>query len=413
MNNEQAKAFDAVIDGSNILLTGPGGAGKTYTINNIVSWAKNNDRSYAVTASTGCAAYLVRGRTIHSFLGIGLGKKSAQELYETARIKYKFILNRLKALDLLIIDEISMIDSVLFSKISAYLSLVRKSSKAFGGVQIVLSGDFAQLPPVEGTYCFHSPDWARANIKTMNLNTLIRQDKDDRFKEILEDARWGKCSKTSLDDLKALKTTKFGHGIIPTILYSTNVNVDNVNNGKFCDLLAKGAAKHSYKTTYSTHKGAKEWAKSIKIPEEIELCEGAQVVLTWNLSQDEGLINGSRGVIKEVTPKGPRVLFNSGALVLIEPLKVMQEDSPGPGLGATSSWVSFVPLKLAYAITVHKSQGMTLDAIVMDLGESIFEYGQAYTALSRAKNLESIRVMDVKASSFKTHKDVLAFYKHD
>lgn len=403
MNAEQQAAFNEVQKGSNIFLTGSAGTGKSFTLNAIVRWARSKGLDVAVTASTGCAAYLLSGRTIHSYLGIGLAKKSAKELYDYIKHKKPFILSKLRSLDVLVIDEISMINEELLSKISEFLGLVRGSSKAFGDIQIILSGDFAQLPSIEGTYCFHSKEWKRAAIITHNLVVLMRQNNDERLREILEELRWGMCSNNTIQTLTGLKHTKFPSGIIPTVLYSMNVDVEKVNNKKFTALLEKGADHRTYKTTYAPHVHVKEWASSIKIADAIHLCVGAQVVLTWNLSQADGLINGSRGVVTHVTDKGPKVKFTSGVDVVIEPYKIVQDDNP-------DSWISFVPLKLAYALTVHKSQGMTLDAVVLDLGDSIFEYGQAYTALSRVRNLESIRILNVKAKSFKTHKDVLAFY---
>lgn len=407
MNADQRKAFDAVVNGSNILLTGSAGSGKSFTIHHIMNWARDKNMNAAVTASTGCAAYLINGRTVHSFLGIGLAKKSAAELFDYVKNKKRPVLQRLRDLDLLIIDEISMIESALLTKISVFLGLIRRSSTPFGGIQIVLSGDFAQLPPVIGGYCFNSPEWKRAQIKTMKLNVIMRQDKDMKLKAILEEVRWGKCSPETLEELKNLRNTKFAHGIVPTILYSTNVNVDLVNNSKFQKLIEGGAPSHTYKTTYSqgpNQRVVKEWADSIKIPEETVLCEGAQVVITWNISQDDGLINGSRGVVTAVGSKGVEVKFTSGKSFVIEPFKILQDDDP-------HAWTAFMPLKLAYALTIHKSQGMTLDAIVLDLGKTIFENGQAYTALSRARDMASIRILDVVASSFKTHKEVLEFYE--
>jgi ATP-dependent DNA helicase PIF1 len=236
----------------------------------------------------------------------------------------------------------------------------------------------------------------------------MRQEKDEYFKHILEELRWGLCKKDTLKVLRSLKNTSFKNGIIPTILYSTNVDVDAVNNGKYNELVEGGASRHVYKTTYSSSQEAKSWASSIKIPEKIDMCVGAQVVLTWNVSQDDGLVNGSRGVVTAVTPSGPLVKFVSGIEVAIDPIKITPEDSNDD----KDIWVSFVPLKLAYALTIHKSQGMTLDAVVIDLGDSIFEYGQAYVAISRARSLASIRVLSVKSASFRTHKDVVAFYNN-
>ena len=403
MNSEQLEALELVKKGKNIFLTGSAGTGKSYTLQNIIQWARSQYLEFAVTASTGSAAYLIRGRTIHSYLGIGLGQKSSQELYEYIRSKKPFIATKLRKLNILIIDEISMIDNVLFDKISEFLSLIRKNKRPFGGLQIILSGDFAQLPSITGKYCFLSDTWNNANIKVATLKTLVRQNNDDIFKNMLEELRFGKCTKESLEILKNLSKKEFSHDIIPTILYSLNQDVEKINEKKYKELLLSGAKEKTFKTTYSKNGYSKEWSTSIKIPEFINLCIGAQVVLTWNISQEDGLINGSRGIITGMDKLGPKVKFSSGQEIIIEHFKIVQEDN-------SDCWVSFMPLKLAYALSIHKSQGMTLDAVQLDLGSSIFEYGQAYTALSRVRDLSSIKILDVKAESFRVHKDVLLFY---
>lgn len=402
MNSEQLKAFEKAQERHNLFITSSAGCGKSFTLNHIIKWAKERRIECAVTASTGCAAYLIQGRTIHSYLGIGLAKKTAKELADYIKYRKPFIVTKLRALEMLIIDEISMINAELFDKISEFLSIIRGSSKPFGGVQIILCGDFAQLPPTEGTYCFLSQVWNKSNIETITLKTMMRQNNDLKFKEILEELRWGLCTKDTLIILKSLVGTQFKNtGIIPTILYSMNVDVDAINNGKYNKLIENGADNRVYNTI--TTVAGKSWALSLKIPDKVDICIGAQVVLTWNVSQDDGLINGSRGVILDFDIKGPVVRFVNGQERTIEYTKIIDQDDP-------TLIISFIPIRLAYALTIHKSQGMTLDAVILDLGDSIFEYGQAYTAISRVRNLESIRIINVKKKSFKTHKDVLEFY---
>jgi len=401
MNAEQKSAFDKVRAGGNVFITGPGGCGKSYTLDHIVQWARGEGYDIAVTASTGCAAYLICGRTLHSYLGIGLATKSPLELANYIIRKRPQIAQKLRRLHILVIDEISMISDALFDKISEFLSIIRRSSVPFGGLQLVLCGDFAQLPNIEGGYCFKSAEWKRSNIHIATLCQMMRQNGDEKFQSILSELRWGKCSSETYQTLKALKNTEFKYGIVPTILFSMNVDVDTINIRKFKELVDKGAESRRFSTSASA--SAKAWASSIKIVESVELCVDAQVVLTWNLSQDEGLINGSRGVVTRFTKQGPVVKFLDGIERVIELTAVHQEDDE-------SCWVAFMPLRLAFAITIHKSQGMTLDAVVLDLGDSIFENGQAYVAISRARSLASIRIVSVKKSSFKTHKDVLSFY---
>lgn len=406
MNTEQTLAFEKVKSGVNVFLTGPAGCGKSFTLGKIIEWARSQGMSFGITASTGCAAYLIGGRTIHSFLGIGLAKKSAKELADYLLRKKPHIVSRIKNLVLLILDEISMIDTELFQKISEVLSIVRKNNSPFGGIQLLLSGDFCQIKPVQGKYCFLSEEWGRAKIHTITLETSMRHEKDDVFKMILNELRWGTCSKDTKAILKRCKKTIFPQDIAPTQLYSINVDVDDINSKKFEELLERGAKKQIFKITHSptiSPTASKTWASSLKLPESVSLCEGAQVVLTWNVSQEEGLINGSRGIVTAITPHGPKVRFMTGAEVLVKRVQIFDEFDQ-------ESWIGFMPLKLAYALTIHKSQGMTLDAVIVDLGDNIFEYGQAYTALSRVRNLASVRIVNLKASSFKTHPDVVKFY---
>ena len=406
MNEKQRRAFEAAVKGESILLTGSAGTGKSFVMKEIIKWARDNDKKIGITASTGLAAYLIRGRTIHSFLGIGLGKKSPEQMAQITMSKNKPLMKKLQSLVILLIDEISMIDEELLDKISKYLSLIRGNSAPFGGVQLILSGDFAQLPPITRKYCFDAESFKNANINTILLEELVRQEGDTLFKSILEELRWGVCTKYTLKVLKALYNTEFNNDVIPTRLYAHNVDVDKINEEEFEKLVNAGAETCVYSTTYSKQPLSKTWADSVKIPEKVDLCEGAQVYITWNLQgQDQhGLMNGTRAVVLEVSSQQVVIQLVNGEKVAIEPYTITSEEDD-------KITCTFMPLKLAYAISIHKSQGMTLDAVEIDLGEKIFEYGQAYTALSRARSLSSIRLICVKAASFRTHPKVKAFYK--
>lgn len=406
MNDEQKTAFDTFVSGKNIFLTGPGGSGKSFTIKHIVSWAHRNRKRIGVTATTGTAAILIGGRTVHSFLGIGLAQKPAVELVknilQTKQLEHVY--KRLQSLDILIVDEISMMNDELLDKISCFLGMIRgREGTPFGGVQVVLCGDFCQLPPIDGRYCFHSNAWKDADIKTCTLNTMMRQNCDTEFRNILEDLRWGVCSKLVLNRLQSLRNTVFKHGISPTILYAKNKEVDYVNQSKYDELVANGAVEKVYENNISTK--TKTWANSLKIPETVKLCIGAQVVLTWNVDVENGLANGSRGVVTSFQKDGPVIMFANGKEQLIGKVAIKKEDDP-----SETVIISMYPIKYAWAGSIHSNQGQTLDAVMMDIGSSIFEYGQAYTAISRAKSLDSILIVNVKRKSFRTHPDVLAFY---
>jgi ATP-dependent exoDNAse (exonuclease V) alpha subunit len=408
MNSEQQKAYDFVTNGKNLLLEGVPGGGKSYTLNHIVKWARSNGMYVGVTATTGSAGILIGGTTLHSYLGIGIGNKGAKELAELIRIKKKFVYNRLINLEMLVIDEISMMDSVLIDMISELLCIIRKSNKPFGGVQMVLCGDLFQLPPINNRHFFKSKVWEKIDIETVELKESQRHKEDIEFIKILEELKFGKCSRETLETLKLTKNNTFPEGILPTILYTKNVDVDEMNNEKLNGLLASGARSFDYKFSCSCE-GAKAWAQSCKIPDSVKLCVGAQVVLTWNVDLANGLCNGARGVVEEVGTSGVYVRFTSGKVILIGSNTIENEDHH-------KIWMCFMPLRLAYAITINKAQGMTLDCaiVVFDkyCGGGQFMYGRAYTALSRVRNLKSVQLINVSASCFVTHPDVIEYYEN-
>lgn len=407
LNEEQQKALDLWTTGKNIFLTGYAGTGKSVTVKKIIEYCKSENKKFGVTATTGSAAFLIGGKTIHSFLGIGLAKESAEELKEKVfENKMFYVIKKLKDLDILIIDEISMLDNELFDKISKYLSLIRKNSKPFGGLQVLLTGDFCQLEPVEGTYCFKAEDWSKLEMEIIYLKNMIRQNKDKEFQKILLELRNGNCSNETYEKLFMLKDKEFGE-IKPTKLYPLNYDVDKVNLKEYNLLIESGAKKVTYERTYQCLSKDKEktvkWADNIGIPEAIELCIGAQVVVITNIDQEKGIVNGTRGIITEVKPKSVTIKRVNGKLYEVQYCKSVNAENSAMAL-------SYMPLKLAYALTIHKSQGMSLDAVEIDIGPKIFAKGQAYTAISRARNLNSIKIKDISKDSFITSKSVLKFY---
>jgi len=408
LNEEQNKAIDMFKFKKNIFLTGFAGTGKSVTISKIVEYCKINDIKVGITSTTASSALIIGGKTMHSFLGIGLGKESASVLVDRLKEKNMFyIFKKLRELDVLVIDEISMLNDELFDKISEYLCLIRKNKKPFGGLQVILTGDFCQLEPVEGNYCFKSKEWDRLELSNIYLKKMIRQNNDKEFQKMLLELRYGNCSDETFEKLKALNKTEFGE-IKPTKLYSINRDVDKINNKEYKLLIDAGAEKKQYDIEYNCKKKDKEktekWAKNIEIPETIELCIGAQVVVTVNIDQEKEIINGTRGIIVELKPKSILIKRINGKIIEIDYFKCVNTEN-------SDLFVSYMPLKLAYAITIHRSQGMSLDAIEIDIGDKIFAAGQAYTALSRAKNLKSIKIKDVIKESFITKKSVIKFYK--
>ena len=406
LNEEQETALSAFKEDKNIFLTGPAGTGKSVTLKKMIEYCEIKDYPYGVTATTGSAAFLIGGRTIHSYLNLGLAKDSAKNIFEYVRRNRPHTVKKLRALKVLIIDEISMLDDILFGKISEYLSLIRYNSEPFGGLQIVLTGDFCQLEPVSGDYCFKSDMWNKCKLKTIYLTKMIRQDGDVKFQKMLMKLRFGVCSDKTFEKLSKLKDNKIIN-IKPTILYSKNYDVDKINNAEYKKLIDSGAEKKTYKLQLPTLKKyndkATTWLNTLDIPEEIEVCVGCQIVILANIDPCNGIVNGTRGCITQLKNKSIIIKRVDGSLYEIEYHKNISVDD-------NSVYISYLPVKLAYALTIHKSQGMTLDAIEIDIGDNIFAAGQAYTALSRAQSLSSICIKSISKKSFITKDSVLEFY---
>jgi len=407
LNVEQESALKSFKSGKNIFLTGPAGTGKSVTLSKFKEHCESTGLRFGITASTGTAAFLIGGKTIHSFLGIGLAKESAQQIFEYVRYKLSHTAKKLRELQVLIIDEISMLDAELLDKISEYLSLMRKNTKPFGGLQIVLTGDFCQLEPVSGDYCFKSTVWSELKLKIVYLHKLIRQDGDLKFQNILSKLRYGKCSQKTFNILSSLSNTNFGE-IKPTILYPRNFDVDKINKLESEKLIASGAKKIIYELEYPKLSKNKEktqrWKNSLDLFDSIQLCVGDQVVVTANIDQDSGIVNGTRGIITEVKSRSVFIKRKNGIETEIKFHKSVSADDK-------DIYVSYIPLKHAYALSIHRSQGMTLDAVEIDIGSKIFAAGQAYTALSRAQSLDSIRIKNINKNSFIVNESVIEFYK--
>lgn len=407
MNNEQEIALQHIINKTSIFLTGIPGSGKSYTLKQIIGYAKAASINIGITATTGSSAVLINGKTIHSYLGIGLATKPAETLAKDVlnNKTQKYLVKRLRTLKLLIIDEISMMDAGLFDKISEYLSIIRNNKKPFGDVQLLLCGDLYQLPPINNGFFFQSNIWPTMDMKIVELKQSQRHKSDQLFMNILNELRYGICTNDTLTVLKNTTNNVLDSDIIPTILYTKNVDVDDYNNEQFEKLISAGEIPVTFTTTYS-NPPAENWAKSLKIPTEVKLCVGCQVILTMNIDLNAGLCNGSRGVIQEITPLGISVKFMTCNKVI--DFYTLTDDEK------KENYIKFIPLRLAYALTINKSQGMTLDSAIVhitDYTNKNMMYGRAYTAISRVKNLDSIKIINVTEKSFVAHPDVMAFFK--
>ena len=439
LNTEQKAALAAVQRGKNIFLTGAGGTGKSHTIRSIVSWAAIVGKQVAVTAMTGCAALLLNfdgraqsAKTLHSWAGVGLGRESVQELVDAILKKHK-ALRRWKTTEILVVDEVSMMQADFLEKLDLVARRVRKQpTKRFGGLQLVFAGDFCQLPPVlakSGSgFVFESALWSELIDETHNLVQIVRQ-ADPVFQAILTEARMGALTDASIAALKARVGLSWADNEIkPTLLYSKNAQVDRINQENMASLTGERRF-YEPKTVFLASSGPglqvrEKTAKTVSVSEPIlqkelehldkeapyeqnlELCVGAQVMLITNIDQERGLVNGARGILTGYSPGGlPLVRFigrTDPEIIDRHNWWLGEPDDVGRAQ---------IPLRVAYAITIHKSQGATLDSALIDIGASTFEYGQAYVALSRCKSLEALYIFKLDPMKILCHPKVRAFYE--
>lgn len=451
-SSRQRQVFDRILAGESIFMTGGAGTGKSHVIRAVVQALSEQGKNVILAASTGIAAVNIGGVTMHSALGLGLADEPLQDLVDKAR---KFnAKKRWRAVDLLIIDEISMVSPDFFEKIEGVLSnlLTDRRRKRlclpppFGGLQVLVSGDFFQLPPVIKSaeelaeleadetpmeFCFQHPAFQRAfpPEKTVVLNQIFRQDSPE-FAGMLSRIRVGEYTENDILDVNDRVNAEIHppHGILPTVMHSYRADVDGYNAEKldelpdepttytaeFCYALSEESARlrvdESLRIPSAVRKKFQKVEANIRknapVETTIELKPGAQVLLCANLLPESGLVNGTRGIVKKINTDGlPVVKFANGVKGVIGPYT-------WPNRVGREGYVAYtqIPLRLGWAVTIHKSQGMTLDFLQIDLGSTIFTYGQAYVALSRARTLEGVTVTEFCANSFRVHPAVKQYY---
>lgn len=385
LNQQQIHVLDSIKNSDNIFITGNPGTGKSFTLMRIIKYLDIIKGSkYALTATTGCAAVNINGQTIHSLLKITPFttnyKKHAENLLQKSKI------NKLIHLEVLILEEISMLDNLLFEGISTVFQIIKGNQKPFGGIQLILSGDFNQLPPINNTFCYHSLLWDQLNIKTIELTESFRHKEDILFQKILDKIKKKQISKTLIDFLAELKNTTFDNGIIPTKLYPLNIDVDRINNNEMHKLRKDGRKFVIYKAISNS-----PLLETDKY--DIELCIDAQIMIIRNIDIDNRLVNGTRGIVIGLENNFINIKLLDGTTHFIYYTKDFMDIYK-------TKHISFLPVKIANAISIHKCQGMTLDAIEIDLG-NVFEKGQAYTGLSRCRTLKNIRITNINNNAFK------------
>lgn len=428
----QEQALSILKSGGNVFLTGEPGSGKTHTIREYVAYLKARGVEPAITASTGIAATHIGGFTIHSWSGIGIKKELTP--YDIDRIaENERLSKRIARASVLIIDEVSMLSAAVLSMVDAVCRELRRSSEPFGGLQVVLVGDFFQLPPVEkqgestvnrnaALYYSDPPDapasrfayegaaWRALNPLVCYLSEQHRQE-DEAFLAILAALRRGQAGEAErtallarVHDRDALDHEAYEN---TTKLYAHNADVDRLN-AEALSRIESGVERFSME---GSGPGAlvEQLKRGCLSPETLELKVGARVMFTKN-NFDKDYVNGTTGTVMDFSPEGYPVVATARGEVVAEPAEWAIEAE-----GRVLARIIQIPLRLAWAMTVHKSQGMSLDRAMIDLSRA-FEYGQGYVALSRVRTLEGLSLLGLNDRALEVHPDVLrkdsAFREH-
>ena len=414
----QSQALAILKTGANVFLTGEPGSGKSHTINEYAAYLRKHGIDPAITASTGIAATHIGGMTIHSWSGIGI--KSWLDNYELDKIaSTEYIVKRVRRAKALVIDEVSMLPPDTLSMVDAVCRAIKQNSYAFGGLQIIFVGDFFQLPPIVRSslglrpasqatlletptvrFAYDSPAWKRANPMTCYLTEQHRQDDTD-YLSLLSAIRRNKFGDNYLRKIETRKVARESAPEQAPKLFTHNADVDRINDAMLASIKGKpvtfGMTSHGPSAlVFSLKKGCMS-------PETLVLKIGAKVMFTKNNSK-EGFVNGTLGEVLGFDKESglPIVRTRGGMKIEVERMNWTIEEN-----GEVRAQITQLPLRLAWAITVHKSQGMSLDEAVMDISQ-VFEFGQGYVALSRVRRLSGLYLLGWNDRAFQVHPEVLA-----
>lgn len=403
LSEDQTFAWNSFKQGKNLCITGPAGSGKSFLIQKFIEDAKG--KGIAITAATGLAASLIGGTTCHYWAGIGLGLGDVKQLIK--KIKRSKAQENWRRTHTLIIDEISMIPATLFDKLDVIGQAIRGSKLPFGGIQLILVGDFLQLPPItkdHQIFCFESEAWKKADIQTIFLRKIFRQN-DDKFVEALGEIRKAAVLSQETKDLlvrcseNKLETQD---GIVPTRLFCKRVDVADFNKKELAKLPEQPSQKYKSKDF-----GPDALIDKFRYPSEIELRVGAQVLHLRN-DRLRDLVNGSRGIVLYFDETGlPVVRFENKSV-----LKIAREEETIEEHERVIASRRQLPLCLAWCFTIHRCQGMTLQRVVVDL-TGTFECGQAYVALSRVQSADGLQIIGLKPEMIRAHDSAIMFYSKE
>ncbi len=389
--------------GHNVYLTGAAGTGKTYVLNKYIQYLKEKSINTGITASTGIAATHINGMTIHSWSGLGirdsLSGSDISSLMDKLHLLTRFLYTKV-----LIIDEVSMLHGYRLDMVDRLLRAFKYTDRPFGGLQVILCGDFFQLPPVtrgneNGSFAYQAEVWEQMNLKVCYLTHQYRQS-EDGILSVLNDIRKGDTGEHTLELLRKRYQKEIEGITVPTKLYTHNADVDTIN---YAQLAQIDSPAHSYDVrTTGKRELCEVLKKSCLAPEHLTLKKGATVMFVKN-NYDEGYVNGTVGEIVDFE-KGtdyPIVKLKDGREVIASPEAWVIEDE-----GVKKAEINQIPLRLAWAITIHKSQGMSLDAAEIDLSKS-FIPGMGYVALSRVRTLDGMKLVGFNKMALEVNQAVL------
>lgn len=411
----QSLALKILQSGSNVFLTGEPGSGKTFVINQYVAYLRSHKIKTAVTASTGIAATHIGGTTIHSWSGIGIKNQlSSYDLRNIATNTY--VKKRINSAKVLIIDEISMLPPETLQMIDSICREIKKRPEPFGGMQVILVGDFFQLPPINkkiisensqenlfeespARFAYNTQIWQQAEFVTCYISEQHRQDDQDLV-SLLSKIRNNSFDELSFDHIKSRKVDSHNASDSAPKLFSHNIDVDIINDQMLNKIESEG--KRFTMTTKGHEALIATMKKGCLSPDNLILKIGACVMFTKN-NPNEGYVNGTLGVVEDFDLDSglPIVKTRDGRKIEARYADwVIEED------GKIKGTLTQIPLRLAWAITVHKSQGISLDEAVIDLSK-VFEYGQGYVAISRVKRLSGVHILGWNDMAFQVDPEVL------
>lgn len=400
LTDDQRDAFHLLLSGENVFLTGAAGSGKSYLIKKFISQFDKN--IFPVLASTGAAAVLVGGRTFHSFFGLGIMEGGPERVFDKA-LKDGKLKKRLKKVEGIIIDEISMISGDVLEVAERIARMARDNDHPFGGLRVIAVGDFAQLPPVNKNgprnWSFKHPVWQKIQFQNAYLQVNHRT-QDDEYLKVLGDIREGKVTERVNDFLndriKFHDEEESGIRLFPFRNQSETFNLRQLSK--------INSDAHVFPTLYWGDEGRIEKMKdTFPVPAELVLKIGAEVIFTQNDPQKRW-INGTQGVVRQIEDKQVTVQKRTGREVTVDPVSFDLLNAEGEVIMSASQF----PLNLGYATTIHKSQGATLDKVWCDLSQ-LWEPGQAYVALSRLRDSKGLNLIKWSQKSIKADKEVLEF----